>query len=134
MKKLLLIATLALVFVPVALAGLPPASSGSVSVAAGSDLSYQGQVTFDYTYPNHLNNPRIYVECDQNGSLVYGEAGRASDTFTLGGGWSLWVEAGGGPADCTATLYYFKTGNHEWNGSGQQVYVELAQTTFHAGG
>jgi hypothetical protein len=60
--------------------------------------------------------------------LVYGEAGGASDTFTLGGG-SLWVANGGGSAQCWADLSYFKTDNHEWNGSGQQEYVWLGSTS-----
>lgn len=137
MRNLIALATFALFLAaPVAWAGnLPDAGSGSISVAAGSVLSYQGRVSFDYSYPGHLNNPRVYVECDQDGSLVYGEAGGASGTFTLGGGWSLWVEAGGGPADCVATLFYFGVegqSNKEWNGRGQQVYVQLAQVGFHA--
>lgn len=137
MRKLLGVLSAALFFAaPVVWAGnLPEPGSGLIAVAAGSVLTYQGQVRFDYSFPGHLNNPRVYVACYQAGDLVYGEAGGAGDTFTLGGGWSLWVERGGGPADCEATLFYFGVNgqpNKEWNGRGQQVYVQVAQTAFHA--
>jgi hypothetical protein len=87
-------------------------------------------VAFAATGTGRLKNPRAYVRCYQYGLLVYGEAGGASSTFTLGCGWSLWVANGGGPASCWADLYYFKNAgsNSEWNGNGQQEYVWLATT------
>ena len=102
---------------------------GSVAGFAASAAALQGHCYLQFGgHGSVLKNPRIYVRCYQNGVLVYGEAGGASDTFTLGGGWSLWVANGGGAAQCWADLYYFKTGNHEWNGSGQQEYVWLGST------
>lgn len=44
---------------------------------------YEGTVTFNSAGTSRLKNPRIYVRCYQNGLLVYGEAGRASDTFSV---------------------------------------------------
>jgi hypothetical protein len=83
-------------------------------------------VTFTTTgIPNHIKNPRIEVLCDRAGALVYGEAGGIADAFLLGGGGSIWLDTGG-PADCTANLFYFD------NSGPSQTYVQLASTTFGA--
>ncbi len=132
-----------LIVVGSAAASLPAPGSGTIAVAAGSDLSFQGIVSFDTSYAGHLKNPRVEVLCYQDGSLVYGEAGDADQSFVLGGGGSIWVYGpdgvpgggdGGGPADCVANLFYWKSGNHEWNGSGQQEYVLLGSVSFAATG
>jgi hypothetical protein len=130
----------------IAIAGsLPGSGTGSISLAgadgskigsAGVTPHYQGTVWFSYSGTDRLKNPRAYVRCYQpdasgNLQLVYGEAGHAYDTFTLGGGYSQWVANGGGPASCWADLYYFKVAgtNREWSGHGeQQEYVWLATT------
>src|SRR5438034_7803788 len=118
----------ALTVAGIAIAGsLPGSGTGSISLGgadgnklggAGVTPHYQGTVWFNSGGTGGLKNPRIYVYCYQNGSLVYGEAGSAADTFTLGGGWSQWVANGGGAAQCYADLYYFKVAgtNREWNG------------------
>jgi hypothetical protein len=127
----------------VALAGsLPRAGSGTISVyvpSAGSAVaaqpSYQGNVAFATTGAQGLKNPRVWVACYQNGTLVYGEGGSPSETFKLGGDMSRWVLNGGGSASCTASLYYIlnSNGNGEWNGHGAQGGdVYLAQTAFNA--
>jgi hypothetical protein len=58
-------------------------------------------------------NPRVDVLAYQDGVLVYGEANGPSKDghvqFELGGGASNW-KTNGGPADCEARLYYFKSG------------------------
>ena len=96
--------------------------------AAASTLPGLGTtVSFSTTYPRTVKNPRIEVLCYQGGSLVYGEAGDVAQEFLLGGGWSIWLGQGG-PADCTANLFYF--GSH----AGQQTYVVLASTAFSASG
>src|SRR5262252_8751931 len=109
------------------MASLPPANSGRITLKDGSELSYQGKVNFNTSGTDGLKNPRVVVDAyDVNsGELIYGEAGGASETFTLGGGMSKWVERGGGPAHCAATLFYFKVEgtNREWHGRGQQEYV-----------
>ena len=129
---------------------LPPANSGTLSVAAGSQLQYQGNVSLDASWPGHLKNPRVGIACYEdvnndsvinttwfwNEDGVYGEAGSPSTTFTLGGAGSLWVyNYPNTPAECVAKLWYIpnKNGTAEWNGSGQQGnFVYLAETTFHA--
>jgi hypothetical protein len=97
------------------------ARSASIQPTLGSE------VTFATSYPKTIKNPRIEVLCYQDGSLVYGEAGGAHDTFLLGGGGSAWKD-GGGAADCRANLYYFGYK------AGKQTYNRLATTTFSAGG
>src|SRR6266516_3203871 len=95
----------ALTVAGIAIAGsLPGAGTDTISLGGvdgkvgGSGLAphYQGTVWFNSTGTDGLKNPRVYVRCYQNGSLVYGEAGGASSTFTLGGGYSQWVANGGG--------------------------------------
>lgn len=94
-------------------------------------------VTFASSSPNTVKNPRIEVLCFQSSVLVYGEAGSADQAFqqqltgypgfVLGGSSSVWLRSGG-PADCTANLFYFG-----WV-KGQQTYNLLATTTFAATG
>lgn len=117
--------------------GLPSPGSGAIAIADGSELKFQGEVRFVCGGMDRLKNPRVSVEAhDGEGVLIYAEAGRVFDTFTLGGGSSQWVERGGGPADCIATLFYFKVEgtDREWNGHGQQQYVPLAHVSFQAAG
>jgi len=109
-------------------AAVPSIALAQVSERAASiQPSLGSTISFDTAYPKTVKNPRIEVLCYQGGSLVYGEAGGVNDSFLLGGGWSLWLEGGGG-ADCTANLFYF--GYH----AGQQTYDWLASTSFAAGG
>ena len=138
--------SLVLVTASVAFAGsLPSANSGTISVyvpnaggfAPSLQPRYQGPVAFNTTGTQGVKNPRVWVACYQNGSLVYGEGGSPTGTLKLGGDMSQWVMNGGGPADCTADLYYIlnakRTG--EWNGrGGQGGTVSLAHTSFRATG
>ena len=94
------------------------------SSARAAAPSLGSSVSFDTGYPSSVKNPRIEVLCYQGGSLVYGEAGGVNDSFLLGGGGSTWKD-NGGAADCTANLFYWK--------SGSQTYVKLASTSFSAG-
>ena len=105
MKKLfiLIAALFALTVLPVGAA--KPVPSGTIAIAAGSDLTLGGWVSFDYTTANLNGNqdPRIQIMCYQAGAitpenptgLVYGMAGAASDSFELGGGSSEWKTNGG---------------------------------------
>lgn len=82
----------------------------TIAVAAGSDLRYQGSVTFDTTVTDKLKGyeyPMIVVSAYQNDLLVYQELAHADATFVLGGGSSDWVGNGGGAAHCTAALYSY---------------------------
>lgn len=137
MRRLLPLLLLGLLLLAAPAHALPPADSGTIDLAAGSDARYQGLVSFDVTGTGHLKNPRVWVACSQDGALVYGEGGSSEETFKLGGDMSDWVLNGGGPADCTATLYYIlnAAGTKEWNGKGGQgETVTLAEVSFAAAG
>lgn len=140
-----LAASFALVGAGGALAGsLPPAGSGSISAyvpgPGGSPTlapTYEGSVAFNTAGASKLKNPRVWVACYQGGALVYGAGGGPTTVFKLGGDMSQWVLNGGGPASCTAQLYYIldAKGTGEWNGLGAQGGdVYLAQTSFSAAG
>jgi hypothetical protein len=122
-------------------ASLPAADSGTISVFvpssggshASSQPTYEGNVAFNTSNTKGLKNPRVSVICYQNGNVVWGTAGGPAMVFTLGGDSSQWVQNGGGPATCTADLFYIlnANGTGEWNGHGAQGgFVSLAQTTF----
>src|SRR5262249_125832 len=85
---------------------LPAPGSGWIRAAGSSDFRYQGKVAFVCTGIDGLKNPRVAVDAYAPGTadLIYGEGGSPADTFTLGGGSSKWVDQGGGPAHCVATL------------------------------
>jgi len=136
MKRLLVGIALALIVAaPVSAAQAPV--SGSISLAT-AEPAYQQPATFDWSVSGRHKGfyyPMIYVACYQ-GSLVYGELRRVDEygvanfsgpTFVLGGGSSAWVSGGGGPADCTATLYLYP-GLHD------APIIFLDQTTFSAAG
>jgi|SoiMetStandDraft_2_1073263.scaffolds.fasta_scaffold124397_2 hypothetical protein len=84
-------------------------------------------VTFNATYPKNLEHygVRIEVRCyNQNGTLVYGEAGPWNQPFLLGGAMSTWFLTNG-DAHCVADLYY-------WSYQGSQKWNFLAETQFQA--
>lgn len=92
-------------------------------------------VTFKVTFSKSLErtNPRILINCYQNGELVYGEAGPYYGAFMLGGSGSLWVydQAPGdrqSGSRCVATLFYWS------HNGGQQKWNYLAETQFDAAG
>jgi hypothetical protein len=112
---------------------------------ATTDPKYQGNVTFNvtltgkdarYDCSGQSKCARVELQAFQDGNLVYGETGslgqaRGDGTdplnysgFTLGGGWSLWVESGGGPAYCVAKLF-----RYDHTGKTPQ-FVVIAQTEF----
>jgi hypothetical protein len=143
MKNLIAIG-LALAFAGAAVAGVLPSSNpGTISVyvpgavgTAATQPAFQGSTAFHTTGTGKLKNPRVWLACYQNGSLVYGEGGGPATVFKLGGDMSQWVLNGGGTATCTADLYYIlnANGTGEWNGKGAQGgNVYLAHTAFDAG-
>ena len=105
----------------IALASVNGTSAASVQPTLGSS------VKFNAGYPNTTKNPWVSLNCYQGGTLVYGEGGSPSSTFSLGGGSSVWL-ATGGAATCTAEL-----GDLYWKG-GHEYYTYLATTSFSAGG
>lgn len=129
MRLRALLATLALA--SAFFVGARPVAADTYSITLDQSApAFETYVTFTTTgVPTHqIKNPRIEVLCYQSGTLVYGEAGAITDSFLLGGGGSIWIDNGGGPADCTANLFYFD--NH----GATQTYVLLATTSFAAAG
>ena len=108
-------------------AGKPGPSSASAIAPAQSSMSLGSTVTFSVTYPRSVKYPRVQVLCYQNSALAYGEAGTYDHAFVLGGASSKWL-TNGGSATCEADLYYFSVQR------GNEVYNQLASTTFSAGG
>lgn len=130
-----------------AITATPVSAAGTISLAS-ADPAFGKTVTFTVELTGrdaHLDCvgsgrcARVLVECYQDGTLVYGEGGdlgqaRGDGTsplgysgFLLGGAMSRWVERGGGPADCIATLFRFD------NSGKVQEYVPLASVAFRAG-
>ena len=145
MKLILALAALCAILVALPVSAAKPVPSGTIAIAAGSELALGGWVTFDTTTDDLPGwaNPRIQVLCyqdvnesgivsrtedlDANGfvdDVVYGMALAADDAFELGGGSSDWLTAGG-PAECDAVLYFW---------SNQGAFIPLAGLTFGAGG
>jgi hypothetical protein len=94
-----------------------------------SDPHLGGLVTFAVTYPREVRYPRVAVRCfGADGSLTYAEAGSYDHAFLLGGAGSDWLRQGG-PAHCTAELFYFTS-----KGSRPQEAHSLAWTDFEAAG
>ena len=116
-----------LAFGGVATAGKRSNAVAGASISINQSGAHLGDwVTFTYSVPSTVTNPRIQVMCYQNGAIVYGEAGPAGQSFLLGGGGSVW-RTGGGAANCTATLY-------EWDWHPVQRFVPYAAASFDASG
>ena len=105
------------------------ASSTGSSIAVNEAAPHLGgQVTFTATYPDQVKYPRIAVRCYQDGVMTYAEAGTYDHVFLLGGAGSDWLRAGG-PASCTAELFYII-----WHGNNTQEVFSLAWSSFDAAG
>jgi hypothetical protein len=138
MRRHTLHATLVAGFAVVLLAAAPGYAGkgkpgGSTALSASIVLNESaprlgGTVTFTSSSPSNVKNPRVAVRCWYDGTMGYAEAGSADQGFLLGGGMSDWLMHGG-PANCTAELFYI-----EWNGNNQQVFHTLATTAFWAAG
>jgi len=111
----------------------PKSASTTASITLNeADPHFGDTVTFTVTYPDTRYDARVAVACFQNGEFVYqysqgSEKGEDSwvPTFTL---WDyIWYSNGGGPAECTADLYYYT-----WKGHTQTGVVYLAHTEFTA--
>ena len=138
MKRLIVGVTLAAVFSAIRLTAAPPKTTepsviilnvpAEARPSAGTWAPNLGDwVTFTVTYPEKLERygVRIQVLCYQDdGKLVYGEAGPYNQAFLLGGIMSQWYLSDGA-ADCHADLYY-------WSYNGGQKFNPLASVDFHA--
>lgn len=108
MKRFLFAFLLSLIMASPAIAAPQPAS-GTITLAT-TNPTYQQPVFFDYTLTGKLKGyqyPMFIVDCYQGTELVYRELGKPTDTFVLGGGWSLWVSYGGGDALCNGQLWIY---------------------------
>jgi hypothetical protein len=105
---------------------LASVSGGDVGALAAAQPRLGSSVRFSTGYPNGTKNPWVSVFCFQDGVMVYGEGGKPSADFVLGGAASVWVDVGGA-ATCHAEL-----GDLYWRG-GHQYYTFLADTWFDAG-
>lgn len=100
----------------------------SISLNA-QDPSFGGTASFSVAYPAMKWVPEVSVSCSVAGQQVYLVAqtptgsGTWTPQFTL---WSQnWADLGGGPASCTANLYYYT-----WQGQVETGVVYLANTSF----
>lgn len=136
MKKVIVVALAAVALLTAVSFGHPITAEarkpGSSTTAASSITLNQAPVklgdwvTFSYSFTGNVASPRIEVDCYQNGVMTFATAAPASDPVLLGGSGSVWLWSGG-PATCTATLYY-------WDFHPNQTFMPLATTTFTAGG
>ena len=131
MRRFLALALAAglLLSVAVPVSAAPAAPSGTIVLDTAAP-AYGQTVTFTTSVTGKLKGyqyPLVYVACSQDGVLVYGQLDFPDAAFLLGGGSSLWVTRGGGPAECIATLYIYP-GLHDG------PILWLASTTFSAAG
>lgn len=89
-----------------------PAKTGTIEGPFGT-AAFGSSVTFTAEWSGAVKGPRIYIQCKQDGKVVYGQldtyklnADGQSGSWTgpLGGGWSPWHQTSSQPADCTAQL------------------------------
>lgn len=111
-----------------------------ISLRSDSDARLGGTVKFDVVdVPKNVQNPRVLVSAFQDGNLTYAEGGSLAQAtgdgtdplgysgFLLGGGGSVWKDAGG-PAHCVAQLFHFG------KDKGKQTFVVDASCEFEAAG
>jgi hypothetical protein len=103
--------------------------SATSAIALTGDPSFGATASFAVTYQTMKWVPEMSVSCSISGKVVYlvaqtpGGSGPWTPQFLL---WSQsWANSGGGPANCTATLYYYT-----WQGRAETGIVYLAETTF----
>lgn len=102
--------------------------SGSINVAAGSDLRFLGTVLFDWAVigkPKGTQMIRISVSAfdTSSGAKIWGallgddsipgNQPTKPATVVLGEGGNAWQERGGGPARCEARLALYARPGHE---------------------
>jgi len=106
-------------------------SSGSLSLSS-TDPSFGATVKFTANFSSMKWVPEESVICTASGQTMYGNvqvesSGKSpwTSSWTL---WSqTWASAGGGPATCTTTLYYYT-----WQGKRETGVVYLAAYSFTA--
>ncbi len=92
-----------------------PVPTGTIEFAS-VDPVIGGEVTFTATDDNLRGNQwaMVYLVCEVDGTVVYGQLAKPDETFILGGGSSDWITPGDpnylAPATCKASLRVYPDG------------------------
>jgi len=132
--KRILGAALAALLLPSAVLAAPPAPSGTIAIADGSDLSFGGYVSFDTTVSGKLKGyqyPLVYVACYQD-VKVYGRLDYPDTVFVFSSGSSAWVTLGGGAAECIGRLAIYGGLNHGGPTTLAEVDLSVAASSAQA--
>jgi len=126
---------------PLTVVGVADAApTQQASIAVVTETPTLGEpVVFSWS-ADRAKDPRIQIRCDRAGEYVFSATYRTDANIVLGypgsadgmggaTGWSLWVDSGGGDADCVARLY----DQAAWKPL-QNKYPILAAVTFAARG
>jgi len=135
MRRLALISGVVVAILGIAAMPASAKSTGSGSTTTASlivdnDPPFGGTVALTATFASMKSIPEESVTCTSNGEQVYlnvqtGSAGATSWTAD----WTLWSQtwqaAGGGAANCVASLYYYT-----WQGKSETGITYLAAANF----
>jgi hypothetical protein len=105
-------------------------SSAPASLVVNNDPPFGGAVSLTATYgPIGKNIPEESVTCTSNGVEVYLNVQTGSTAGSWTSDWGLWsqtwADAGGGPANCVAQLFYYT-----WQGKVEIAVTYLASSSF----
>jgi hypothetical protein len=105
--------------------GTPAPTTNSISL--NGSASYGSMASFTIVDPPVKSVQEVSVTCGANNTQVYLDVHTQNDAnwlqFSL---WSqAWQDMGGGPASCTAQLFYYT-----WKGHTETGLVVEATTTF----
>jgi hypothetical protein len=116
---------------------LVPAASKQSASPTGSltldnaDPSFGGTVKFTASYSTMKWVPEESINCTASGQNVYLDVQTYSGSSPWTSSWTLWSQtwanSGGGPASCTAKLFYYT-----WQGKTETGVVYLASSSFSA--
>jgi len=118
------------VFSAVPVASRQPTAGGSLALSS-ADPSFGATIKFSASFAPMKWIPEESVSCTANGKNVYLDVQTYSGASPWTSSWTLWSQtwanAGGGPASCTAQLFYYT-----WQGKTETGVVYLASSTFSA--
>lgn len=105
------------------------APTGGSSITLNGTASFGSMASFTVLDPPVSGQPEMSVSCSQNGQQVYLEvqmmSGSSPYAPTFGLYSPTWAANGGGPADCTANLFYYT-----WKGHTETGVVQMASSSF----
>jgi hypothetical protein len=135
MRRLALISGVVVAIIGIAATPASAKSTGSgsttpASLTVNNDPPFGGRVALTATFAPMKAVPEESVTCTSNGEQVYlnvqtgsGSVSSWTADWTL---WSTaWQNAGGGAADCAASLYYYT-----WQGKTETGVTYLASANF----